>query len=108
MSAKLVVTPRKGGSHISLVGKTGKELLGSVVFTEPRAKGATVRALKGLLGDDVVIEDHTSTSPARTSPKTATAATASRARKTTRKAATRTTRQTARRTTNPVKSRAKR
>lgn len=65
MPAKLVVTARKGGSRISLLGSSGKELLASTVFTEPRAKGATLRALKGLLGD-VTIEDHTLSGPGRT------------------------------------------
>jgi hypothetical protein len=46
---------------VALVGTSGKELLASEVFREPRAKGATVRALKGLLGDSVVVEDHTVT-----------------------------------------------
>jgi hypothetical protein len=63
VAAKLVVTAREGGSRIALVGASGKELLASVVFTEPRAKGATLRSLKGMLGDDVVIEDHTLASP---------------------------------------------
>lgn len=63
MSAKLVVTARKGGSRIALVGASGKELLTSVVFTEPRAKGATIRSLKGLLGEDIVVEDHTLPAP---------------------------------------------
>ena len=44
-----------------LVGKTGKELLASPTFTEPRAKGATLRALKKLLGADVIVEDSTLT-----------------------------------------------
>lgn len=64
MPAKLVVTARKGGSRISLLGSSGKELLASTVFTEPRAKGATLRALKGLLGE-VTIEDHTLSGPGR-------------------------------------------
>lgn len=59
MAAKLVVTARKGGSRIALVGASGKELMTSVVFTEPRAKGATLRSLRGLLGEDIVVEDHT-------------------------------------------------
>ena len=63
MAAKLVVTARKGGSRIALVGASGKELLASVVFTEPRAKGATLRSLKGMLGEDIVIEDHTLSTP---------------------------------------------
>jgi hypothetical protein len=58
LPAKIVVTAVKGGSRISLLGSSGKELLGSATFQEPRAKGATLRALKGLLGDTVV-EDHT-------------------------------------------------
>lgn len=61
MPAKIVVTAQKGGSRVALVGTSGKELLASEVFREPRAKGATVRALKGLLGDSVVVEDHTVT-----------------------------------------------
>ena len=63
MAAKLVVTAREGGSRIALVGASGKELLASVVFTEPRAKGATLRSLKGMLGEDIVVEDHTLASP---------------------------------------------
>ena len=59
MAAKLIVTTTDGGSRISLVGTSGTELLTSKVFTEPRAKGATLRSLKGLLGDDVVIDDQT-------------------------------------------------
>lgn len=59
MAAKLIVTTTKGGSRIALVGTSGTELLASKVFAEPRAKGATLRSLKGLLGDDVVIEDQT-------------------------------------------------
>ena len=65
MPAKLVVTSEKGGSKISLLGSSGKELLSSVVFKEPRAKGATLRALKGLLGETTV-EDHTIKGPQRT------------------------------------------
>ncbi len=61
MPAKIVVTAQKGGSRVALVGTSGKELLASEVFREPRAKGATVRALKGLLGEGVVVEDHTVT-----------------------------------------------
>ena len=63
MAAKLVVTASEGGSRIALVGASGKELLASVVFTEPRAKGATLRSLKGMLGDAIVVEDHTLASP---------------------------------------------
>jgi hypothetical protein len=59
MAAKLIVTPTKGGSRITLVGTSGTELLSSKIFTEPRGKGATLRSLKGLLGDDIVIEDRT-------------------------------------------------
>jgi hypothetical protein len=61
LPAKIVVTAQKGGSRVALVGTSGKELLASEVFREPRAKGATVRALKGLLGDGIVVEDHTVT-----------------------------------------------
>jgi len=84
MPAKLVVTARKGGSRISLVGTSGKELLGSVVFTEPRAKGATLRALKGLLGGDIVVEDHTVApiSPRKTAPAATTKATRTPVRRT--------------------------
>jgi hypothetical protein len=63
VAAKLVVTERDGGSRIALVGASGKELLASVVFTEPRAKGATLRSLKGMLGDAITVEDHTLASP---------------------------------------------
>ena len=59
MPAKIVVTAQRGGSRVALVGTSGKELLSSQVFSEPRAKGATVRSLKALLGDDVKVEDHT-------------------------------------------------
>jgi hypothetical protein len=64
LPAKIVVNSVKGGSRISLLGSSGKELLGSVVFKEPRAKGATLRALKGLLGETQV-EDHTLRAPQR-------------------------------------------
>jgi hypothetical protein len=56
---KLVVSGSSKESRIALVGQTGKELLTSTVFTEPRAKGATLRALKKILGADVIIEDST-------------------------------------------------
>lgn len=59
MPAKLVVKKYRNGSRVTLVGPSGKELLASGVFTEPRAKGATLRSLKGLLGEDVVVEDYT-------------------------------------------------
>jgi len=68
VAAKLVVTARRGGTQIALVGASGAELLASKVFSEPRAKGATLRSLKALMGDDVVIEDHTLSSPARKTP----------------------------------------
>jgi hypothetical protein len=42
-----------------LIGPSGKELLSSELFREPRAKGATVRALKSLLGSQVTVEDNT-------------------------------------------------
>jgi hypothetical protein len=61
MAAKLVVTNARGGSKITLIGTSGTELLSSKVFTEPRGKGATLRSLKGLLGDDIVVEDRTAT-----------------------------------------------
>jgi hypothetical protein len=63
VAAKLVVTAHEGGSRIALVGASGKELLASVVFNEPRAKGATLRSLKGMLGDAIIVEDHTLASP---------------------------------------------
>lgn len=59
MPAKIVVTPHRGGSRVALVGASGKELLSSKTFREPRAKGATVRSLKSLLGAEVIVEDHT-------------------------------------------------
>ena len=68
MPAKIIVTESKGGSRISLLGSSGKELLRSSVFAEPRAKGATLRALKGLL-NDVVVEDHTLASKAKAETK---------------------------------------
>jgi hypothetical protein len=72
--AKLVVTALNGGSRIALVSKSGKELLASVVFSEPRAKGATLRSLKTLLGADVVVEDHTVSPTPRTPRPTDTTA----------------------------------
>jgi hypothetical protein len=68
VAAKLVVTARKGGSQIALVGASGAELLASKVFSEPRAKGATLRSLKALMGDDIVVEDHTLSTPTRNAP----------------------------------------
>ena len=67
VSIKLVVSGSSKESRIALVGQTGKELLASTTFTEPRAKGATLRALKKILGADVLIEDSTKTNkpPAR-------------------------------------------
>lgn len=59
MAAKLIVTKVKGGSRISLIGTSGTELLTSKIFAEPRGKGATLRSLKGLLGDDITVEDQT-------------------------------------------------
>lgn len=69
MAAKLVVTKARGGSKITLVGTSGTELLTSKVFTEPRAKGATLRSLKGLLGEDIVIDDQTAAPAASPAPK---------------------------------------
>ncbi len=65
MAAKLIVTPTKGGSRITLVGTSGTELLSSKVFTEPRGKGATLRSLQGLLGEDIVVEDRTAGATSR-------------------------------------------
>lgn len=64
-AAKLVVTESKGGSRITLVGASGTELLASKVFTEPRGKGATLRSLKSLLGEGIVVEDHTANGTSR-------------------------------------------
>jgi hypothetical protein len=61
---KLVVSGSSKESRIALVGQTGKELLASAIFTEPRAKGATLRALKKILGADVIIEDSTTSNRA--------------------------------------------
>jgi hypothetical protein len=61
VSVKLVVSGSSKESRIALVGRTGKELLTSATFTEPRAKGATLRALKRIFGSDVVVEDSTIT-----------------------------------------------
>lgn len=74
-SAKLVVTKAKGGTKITLVGTSGTELLSSKVFTEPRGKGATLRSLKGLLGENILVDDQTVAS----TPKRPAAATASEA-----------------------------
>jgi hypothetical protein len=62
VSIKLVVSGSSKESRIALVGQTGKQLLVSATFTEPRAKGATLKALKKILGPDVSIEDSTTTS----------------------------------------------
>jgi hypothetical protein len=56
---KLVVTATKGGTKITLIGSSGTPLLTSKVFSEPRGKGATLRALKGLLGEGVAVDDQT-------------------------------------------------
>ena len=68
MAAKLVVTKARGGSKITLVGTSGTELLTSKVFTEPRAKGATLRSLKGLLGEDIVVDDQTVSAAPKQAP----------------------------------------
>jgi hypothetical protein len=57
--AKLVVKKFRNGSRVTLVGPSGKELLTSSTFTEPRAKGATLRSLRTLLGAGITVEDHT-------------------------------------------------
>lgn len=67
MPAKLIVTNARGGSRITLVGTSGTELLTSKVFTEPRAKGATLRSLRGLLGDEIIVEDSTADGARRVS-----------------------------------------
>jgi len=90
LPAKIVVTESKGGSRISLLGASGKELLGSSVFSEPRAKGATLRALRGLLGE-VVVEDHTLAARAKPVAVKAPAAEAPRTRRTTTRPATKAT-----------------
>jgi hypothetical protein len=59
VSIRLVISGSSKESRIALVGQTGKELLASATFTEPRARGATLRALKKILGADVMIEDST-------------------------------------------------
>jgi hypothetical protein len=59
---KLVVTKQAGGSRIALIGSKGKTLLVSDIFSEPRAKGATLRALRSILGEGFPVEDHTTTS----------------------------------------------
>jgi hypothetical protein len=66
LPAKILVTNQSGGSRVTLIGSSGKQLLASELFAEPRAKGATVRALKGLLGSEVTVEDNTLS--ARTTP----------------------------------------
>lgn len=90
MPAKIVVTAEKGGSRVALIGTSGKQLLASEVFSEPRAKGATLRALRGLLGENVVVEDNTlaSARPAKAAAATnGTTRPAARPRKATAKAA---------------------
>lgn len=98
---KLVVTATKGGSKITLIGSSGTPLLTSKVFSEPRGKGATLRALKGLLGEGIAVDDQTL--PARqAAPSTVT--TRRRATSTrTRKPATSTAKKTRKR---PVPARA--
>jgi hypothetical protein len=68
VSIRLVVSGSSKESRIALVGPTGKELLASPTFTEPRAKGATLRALKKILGADVTIHDSTTTNRRPTKP----------------------------------------
>jgi hypothetical protein len=76
VSVKLVVSGSSKESRIALVGRTGKELLTSATFTEPRAKGATLRALKKIFGSDVVVEDSTTNGrPAKAETDSATTAT---------------------------------
>jgi hypothetical protein len=70
MAAKLIVTKARGGTKITLVGASGAELLTSKVFSEPRGKGATLRSLKGLLGDEITVEDQTATTVRTTVPAT--------------------------------------
>jgi hypothetical protein len=65
LPAKLVVTATPKGSRIALLGSSGKQLLASAVFTEPRAKGATLRALRGILGEGVTVEDNTTVASLR-------------------------------------------
>ena len=62
-SAKLVVTKARGGTKITLVGASGTELLSSKVFAEPRGKGATMRSLKSLLGEEILVDDQTLDAP---------------------------------------------
>jgi hypothetical protein len=71
VSIKLVVSGSSKESRIALVGRTGKELLASTTFTDPRAKGGTLRALKKILGADVTIEDSTATNSRPAKPLTA-------------------------------------
>jgi topoisomerase IA-like protein len=90
LPAKIIVTAEKGGSRVALIGTSGKQLLASEVFSEPRAKGATLRALRGLLGENVVVEDNTlaSARPAKAAPATnGTTRPAARPRKSASKAA---------------------
>jgi len=90
MAAKLVVSKARGGSRITLVGTSGTELLSSKVFTEPRGKGATLRSLKGLLGEGIVVEDLTLASATKAEVKVEAEAPAPRptARVSTRRKAT--------------------
>jgi hypothetical protein len=78
VSVKLVVSGSSKQSRIALVGKTGKELLASSTFTEPRAKGATLRALRRILGADVIVEDSTTTTRRPVKPVEAVTASAAR------------------------------
>jgi hypothetical protein len=73
MAAKLIVTSTKGGSRIALVGASGTELLTSKVFSEPRGKGATLRALKGLLGEEIAVDDQTTNGVRRPATRVAVA-----------------------------------
>lgn len=92
-SAKLVVTKARGGTKITLVGASGAELLSSKVFTEPRGKGATMRSLKSLLGDEIAVDDQTLDAPT----VTVAAHRGSRARVASRPTTAKASRQTARR-----------
>jgi hypothetical protein len=86
--SKLVVSGSSRESRIALVGATGNELLVSETFTEPRARGARLRALKKILGTDVTIEDSTTTTRRVAATDNGVVVTAKAAAKTARKKTT--------------------
>lgn len=63
MAGKLVVTADEAGSRVAIVGVSGRTLMEST-YTDPRHKGAAVRALRSLM-PGVVVEDPTTARAAK-------------------------------------------